>query len=482
MRVLFSFLWTAPHWRAPPLLLLPLADSTREVTRYLTKKDLKDIFTLGDTHASETKALFDGLSCPPAIREPAIARHIAELEGGSILSKHLTCGVSHHDHLFSDDIQRRLSSIKLPEKKRGGKMKEELVVAATTTPPPPSSPPRKTALPGPKPPIPATPLFFESPAAAAIPRGGADRRAAAPTAPNRAADEADAYFIDLCGDDDDDVVGGGGQRGASGGAGPGSSGGRAEAGAFSNVTALAATSPPARGSIGEATIAGSVESSPTASVSFSSPGGPVAADAVSPSSEEAPSGAANSGAEEFSPPPSSAAERMASPYVALSSSPRASTLTPPPGNEHFATSPLPPDVSLNDDHAPPVSDPASSLTPTTAASEPTSFSSPAQPPQPSMRVEKAPASCCERHLRAFSSLGFFRCSAITSCRCSTSPGSIELLEYALSEARSGALGDEEILELAIDALTVSNAEPELHAVAMAAAARLGWLCDVFTVS
>lgn len=64
----------------------------------LNRSELRDIFTLGDTAASETQALIDALPEKPAPPPPAVAVHLARITAGCLGAA--CVGMSFHDYLF----------------------------------------------------------------------------------------------------------------------------------------------------------------------------------------------------------------------------------------------------------------------------------------------------------------------------------------------------------------------------------------------
>lgn len=97
---------------------------------------------------------------------------------------------------------------------------------------------------------------------------------------------------------------------------------------------------------------------------------------------------------------------------------------------------------------------------------------------------------CSRHLRTMQRLlAGVRASSLHNCTCSLSPGSAELVEYAVVELversphADTSYGESfetrqetmDALETALDALAVCDADPQLHIGAMKLAAELGWL-------
>jgi hypothetical protein len=71
--------------------------------RYLTRGELAEVFTLGNTDVSDTASLLVGLATPPTIASRHLAHEVDALFGGGsggILGAHVA-GYSHHDHLFA---------------------------------------------------------------------------------------------------------------------------------------------------------------------------------------------------------------------------------------------------------------------------------------------------------------------------------------------------------------------------------------------
>lgn len=81
-------------------------------SRIMSRKELKELFTLGSTSVSETAQRLAKLAPPPPVRSPAVAAHLGELSGASPLHdaasarlpvplSSLVASLSHHDHLLS---------------------------------------------------------------------------------------------------------------------------------------------------------------------------------------------------------------------------------------------------------------------------------------------------------------------------------------------------------------------------------------------
>ena len=175
--------------------------------RYLTKSELRDLFTLGNwrcaracarslcgaSHvrgrgsASELKARFDAIVGVPTLEDASLAAHVQSLEGGALSAS--CVGVSHHDLIFAQQGTKDVASAEVMEE-----MARSMTMKRAPARPP-LLPPRPRTLPPPP---------FGDAAGPGRARPPPGNTAAAATAVEEVVDggdeDGDARVVDLVGD------------------------------------------------------------------------------------------------------------------------------------------------------------------------------------------------------------------------------------------------------------------------------------------